>query len=90
MRGITDPEFQKVGGMNSCYCTINSFYGGMNLGTGWNEFILGWNEFIILMDAYTVYAALEYHEDKPRASGALHREVQGVQDEAEEWARGGL
>ena len=39
--------------MNSCYCTINSFYGGMNLGTGWNEFILGWNEFIILMDAYT-------------------------------------
>ena len=53
MRGITDPEFQKVGGMNSCYCTINSFYGGMNLGTGWNEFILGWNEFIILMDAYT-------------------------------------
>ena len=54
MRGITDPEFQKVGGMNSCYCTINSFYGGMNLGTGWNEFILGWNEFIILMDAYTV------------------------------------
>ena len=53
MRGITDPEFQKVGGMNSCYCTINSFYGGMNLGTGWHEFILGWHEFIILKDAYT-------------------------------------
>ena len=39
--------------MNSCYCTINSFYGGMNLGTGWHEFILGWHEFIILKDAYT-------------------------------------
>ena len=75
MRGITDPEFQKVGGMNSCYCTINSFYGGMNLGTGWHEFILGWHEFIILMDAYTDTLFLSLTLSNARSSFELFIEL---------------
>ena len=41
LRDITDPEFQKVCGMNSFHGTMNSFHGGMNSGTRWNEFIPG-------------------------------------------------
>ena len=46
LRDITDPEFQKVCGMNSFHGTMNSFHGGMNSGTRWNEFIpSGMNSF---------------------------------------------
>ena len=55
MRDITDPEFQKVCGMNSFHGTMNSFHGGMNSGTRWNEFIPGGMNSFYSRNPYTVY-----------------------------------
>ena len=54
MRDITDPEFQKVCGMNSFHGTMNSFHGGMNSGTRWNEFIPGGMNSFYSRNPYTV------------------------------------